>query len=379
MISSGSVALWCQNNSERRESQFEAHFNYWRIVGDRAFRGSADVIPRDFLEAGILLDSPSSVDHVSLFIPLKSSAIEIEDCSPYFRHAAIAEGVFNQPLIANPVVPILPCVELRRPSGEPFASVFSFVMGHSGRGGTQLVWEEAGEGTIITIPRAALTRVTTCLCKDSAAYFRLRIYLPKENPFIKPVPVPDWWLHSSYDEIEYVDFRFNEARTLPDCIQQRMQLEWHSDEAPLSLVAFLTAIPGKSQLSTLNAASYKMRLLERPTWNAYVPGGIPEGMMVYHWKKVKADPPEKDWEVVAINDLTTFVRLETRHSLVINRLLFLALALMIGILGSLLAPWIPFPTPRAHTANCEMKQTTSASVGKISGETVTLSGECREQ
>jgi len=120
-----------------------------------------------------------------------------------------------------------------------------------------------------------------------------------------------------------------------------------------------------------------MRLLEKPTWEKYVPAGIPDGMMVYHWKKVRAGEPEKDWEVTAINELTTFVRLDTRHSSFVLRLVFLAIALSIGVLGSLAAGWIPIQREKVHTSTCVMKQTDISAHASFSNGGLVLSGQCR--
>lgn len=372
MNSSGSVAVWCKSNRTRANRRFEAHFNYWHIRGDRSFGGKDNLSPRDFLEVGILFEEPSSLEEINVFIPLKLESNHVVDCSNYFRRAPLAEGVFNEPLVANARIPGVPCVELRRANGKHFASVFEFYCSKA-----NLDTDTSVDGTVISISTESLKKVSLHLPKGELAYFRLRIYLPDANPFIKVMkPRGDWFLHSSYNEIEYVDFRFNETRTLPDEIQQRVDRDWDRALAPITLVAFLTAIPGKSQLSTLNAASYKMRLLEKPIWNTYVPSGIPDGMMVYHWKRARSDKPEKDWEVLDITDMTTFVRLESHHSPPASRILFLLIALAIGVVGSIAADWIPLPEQMRHTSYCELVQTYKPIVDGEKTRAQTFSGKC---
>src|SRR4051812_36202441 len=73
----------------------------------------------------------------------------------------------------------------------------------------------------------------------------------------------------------------------------------------MKLVAFLTAIPVQSELSASKESAHKFRLLEHDPWSNYVPSGIPEGMMVYHWKREKTD---------GIADFSAFVKLQTRRS-----------------------------------------------------------------
>jgi hypothetical protein len=123
--SEGSIRVWCKNNSDRSGKRFEAHFNYWHIIGDRSFSPSSSFPKIDFLEIGLLIEDPASMDEVNVFIPVERVATDVHDCSEYFRDPAIAEGIFNEALIPSATVATLPCIELRRAaSGKPFACVF---------------------------------------------------------------------------------------------------------------------------------------------------------------------------------------------------------------------------------------------------------------
>jgi hypothetical protein len=98
-------------------------------------------------------------------------------------------------------------------------------------------------------------------------------------------------------------------------------------------LAFLTAVPVLSELSVSDTQFHKNRLLEHGLWSKYVPGGIPKGMMVYHWRKEKA---------TGLEDFTAFVKLQTRRTSWVILLIYLAIAFLFGVAGNLTASAIEY-------------------------------------
>lgn len=115
---------------------------------------------------------------------------------------------------------------------------------------SELSLKPVAGGTLCTLLSPALRACETTRGK-SKAYFRLRIMMPpsgSENPFVELVPVYDRNFVSGYDQIDYLDFRLNEARTLPTDIENRMAREQPADTVSIKLVAFLTAVPVSAEL-----------------------------------------------------------------------------------------------------------------------------------
>lgn len=196
-------------------------------------------------------------------------------------------------------------------------------------------------GTLLSIEDAILSDARTLFTDEIPTYFRLRVSVGEgeNNPIVRAVPKLDKFLQSSYDEIEYLDFRVNEARTLPDLLEGQMRRE-NGGAIKMRVVAFLTAIPMQSDISVANTPSHKMRLLEHNQWNTYIVGGIPEGMMVYHWKREEAPvnmqtalPPVP----TEISDFTAFVKLTTHRCSRRVWLIYLGIAFALGIGGNIAA------------------------------------------
>lgn len=51
-------------------------------------------------------------------------------------------------------------------------------------------------------------------------------------------------------------------------------------------IVFLALVPVVSAVTSSHDQWHKSRPLEHPIWESYVPSGLNEGLVVYHWKKV---------------------------------------------------------------------------------------------
>src|SRR4051812_37253716 len=98
MATGGSMAVWSEHRNGGANASAEVHFNYWRIAGDRAFIPRGHVPVRDFVEVGVLLNRPSEVERVQIYLP---GTWDVEDCGPRFASPDIAQGIFNEQLTAT--------------------------------------------------------------------------------------------------------------------------------------------------------------------------------------------------------------------------------------------------------------------------------------
>jgi hypothetical protein len=251
----------------------------------------------------------------------------IEDCAPYYAKVDIAQGIFNEPLTSNsrrgP-----PSVELMK-DGAFFCRIHIFMTENGSIDPGQLEVTESSDGALLTITRRAVDEVCTNLPAGHPAYFRLRVYVEKKEPFVRTITPKDRYFQSGFEEVEYLDFRLNEARTLPTRVESLMRADGAGERpVPLTRVAFLTAIPVLADLTLSSRQPHKSRLLEHNFWNEYVPSGIPDGMMVYHWREDKPN---------GVEDFSAFVKLQTRRTgrQILKNYLMIAFAF--GVLGNLTA------------------------------------------
>jgi len=349
MLSNGTIAIWSLPRQGSTGTSVEAHFNYWRLAGGKSIKkrgtGWRSKVADDLLEIGLLFDDIRQVDSINIFIPTLVNRAMVEDCAPMLADARFAQGIFNEVLSVTNNAPGAPhCVLLHDQNNEIFCRVHRFAASSRALDASELKITPENDGTLLTILRNAID-VCSNIHPLQKSYFRLRIRLngsEKVNPFIKVIPPLDRYLQSGHEEIEYIDFRMNEARTLPSTIESRMVSE-RANGAPIDfkLIAFLTAVPVHSELSASSAPSHKMRLLEK-TWEDYVNLHLPVGMAVYHWKregKIVANP-DTEPTFIPIKDFSAFVKLLTRRSSWRIVLIYLVLAFAIGLLGNITASWV---------------------------------------
>jgi hypothetical protein len=367
MPNSGTMAIWCVPRVGSQPTEIEAHFNYWRIAGDRNFvRKSAGPV-EDVVEIGVLVSDVHQINEICIYMPTIIKRAKVVDCASYLAKGEFAQGIFNEVLaITAPAAGGPQCIILHNEANAVFARVHRFANGTTGIDQSELGIAEQHGGTTLTISKTAIQEACRHATPLAPTYFRLRIHLKEgaqNNPFVKVIQPHDRLFQSGFDEIEYIDFRMNEARTLPTMIEQTMRADRIKGGAvSFKLVAFLTAVPVHSELSVSNTPSHKMRLLE-PSWNTYLASGIPEGMVVYHWKRLpEATKP--------IADFSAFVKLQTRRSSRKILAKYLGIAFAFGLAGNLAASamlWgsdkIFAPAPAvSHPADVNIKPTTAPSL-----------------
>lgn len=190
-------------------------------------------------------------------------------------------------------------------------------------------------GTLITISQHALASLARQSDTPHRGYFRLRIS-PKANnsrPFLKTINPKDRAWNSGFDQIEYIDCRMNEARTLPTSIETAA-VGTPNGIAMTSRVVFLAVVPVVSAVTSSHAEWHKSRLLENEIWEGYVPDGLEKGMVVYHWRKIFSGDKTKP-----LQGFSAFVKMQTRKSDLLIIGMYILMAFLLGVIGSLTASY----------------------------------------
>ncbi|AWO90838.1 hypothetical protein [Bradyrhizobium diazoefficiens] len=343
MTADGSMAVWGRQKAGTAASaSVEVHFNYWRIAGVKVAKTPetkkyADIAGKDFVEIGIFLRGAANVDHFSMYLPGLGSDWRLEDCGHRFAQFEIAQGIFNLQLSSQlNGAPGPKRIDLFEAANGNFCRVHVFPMVGNSLDVAQIVQNPSADGLVVTITQKAITEACFQHPAEKPVYFRLRAYYvgaDKKNPFVKTIRPHDRWVQTGFSVVEYLDFRLNEARTLPSSVETLMR-EGEGLLVPTVLVAFLTALPVQSDVTTISwDKTHKKRVLEDDLWAKYVPTGIPRGMTVIHWKDEGKDQKP-------IRDFSAFVKMQTR--LVSWPLLITSfvIAFVFGILGNLSASWI---------------------------------------
>lgn len=315
------VAFWCERSATLVDTGAEFHVNLWHFSNKKR---------SDFFEIGVLVDDPSALSSIKVFVPFDLASNQIRDLGVEFCEPNLAQGIFNEP-VSPTYSSNKRSVELQGAEGI-YCGVHVFSPGTDGIDPKELVLEPLDGGTLLTITSVALQS----LARQSSVtprrgYFRLRIKSGKLNsrPFVTYIAPRDRGWTSGFDAIEYIDCRLNEARTLPRSVALAAESAPHG-VARTHRVVFLAVVPVVSAITSSHAEWHKSRLLENEIWMPYVPDGLDDGMVVYHWRKIFA--PE---EIKPLQGFSAFVKLQTRKADFAIISLYVMISLMLGAMGSI--------------------------------------------
>lgn len=333
MTELNSIAAWCElteqaekmPEDERPAAEF--HINLWHF---------SDSKKQSFFDIGIKPTDPDGLEQIKLFLPFQISRGEIVDLGPKFKEVSIAQGIFNEPLSCK-VSENNKCIELSD-GNTIYCGVHQFSSDDGRIDCDELVLAQQASGTMVTITRQALSSLSEQSTNGAPGYFRLR-FTPsdtKARPFITVIKPADKVWNSGFEQIEYIDCRINEARTLPQSVEAAFRAAKHG-VAKTNEIVFLAVVPVVSAVTSSHDQWHKSRLLEHPIWRGYVPFELSEGLVVYHWKKVF-----KTLEPKRFPSFSVFVKMQTRKSggLIIS--FYLLLAFLLGVIGSLTASAVQY-------------------------------------
>lgn len=337
-MSGNSIAVWISGEGSECPP-FEVHINYWRMKTSswrikgmgrglyRFFNRNQRAQGDDLLEIGVMVKEPEDYNEVNIFLPLAVARENIIDCSGLFKDTKILQGIFNEHLSITDQGSRATTIQATL-DGIVYTSIFQFDK-DSANGNIldrELAIKTERTCTHIKIPSLAISAARAELDGCRRLYFRIRIALPKNNPFMSTIMPYDRTLQSGHEEIDYIDFRLNEARSLT----REIQAELLKFTPNLRKVSFLTAVPISLGLAGNGSSYHKLRVLEQGPWAKYV-NELPDHMMVYHWREYRNDKEG------SIHDFSAFAKFSTRRSGRNRVMIYILIFFFISILSSLTA------------------------------------------
>ncbi|QIR86603.1 hypothetical protein [Paracoccus sp. AK26] len=323
MSDSKSIAFWCERAIATAEVHAEFHVNLWHFSSTKR---------SDFIEIGVMPSNPSALSAIRIFVPFFLRRENVTDLGPEFASTELAQGIFNETL-SSTKKPSGKSVELKIGT-KTYCHVHIFSPENGSIDPCELDIREKDGGTLLSITSIALQSLARqCNSNPECGYFRLRLLPTKHDtrPFVTAIKPKDRAWTSGFEEIEYIDCRLNEARTLPTSIEASADAAPHG-LADVSRIVFLAVVPVTSSITSSHAEWHKSRLLETQIWKDYVPQGLEDGMVVYHWRK--------EFKGVKHNSLqgfSAFVKLQTRKTSSVVIGVYASVALALGVVGSLTA------------------------------------------
>ncbi|WP_299933320.1 hypothetical protein [uncultured Pelagimonas sp.] len=319
------IAFWCEKSGSSDETFAEFHVNLWHFSNKKR---------EDFFEIGVMVDDPSVLSSIKVFVPFKLGYEQIGDLGSKFIEPNLAQGIFNETL-APEFAPNKRSIELNSGVGT-YCGVHIFSTDNARINQSELGLQPIDGGTLLEITSAALNSLARqSNPKVRPGYFRLRLHpqISRGRPFVTYITPTDKALGSGYEAIEYIDCRLNEARTVPAAVATAASEAPHG-VAKMKRVVFLAVVPVVSSVTSSHAEWHKSRLLENEIWEDYVPQGLDDGMVVYHWRKIFDAKDEK-----MLQGFSAFVKMQTRKADISLIFIYVGISLLLGVLGSVVASY----------------------------------------
>lgn len=137
-------------------------------------------------------------------------------------------------------------------------------------------------------------------------------------------------LSSSFEKNSYIDFRFNDCRTLDAGLIEKLQKE---ENVPVVIEKFHFLLITKAQVQVAASEQYTERSLNKELWNNYYSGFDPDHLIVAnHWHK-KAGEKE-------IKEISLLIRLKENVCTNITIGIYLLILMVITIVFNCLSNWI---------------------------------------
>jgi len=273
---------------------------------------------------------------IVLYLPFTLSSPDIYDIAGHLKSSTMTRGIFNANLTVSKNENI---VELK--DGDSlFARVHVLL-------DSEYLLHSNNNGTTITIISDTIKRaLQDC---DGNIYFRIRLHLSdQDNPFIKSIHPTDKYFLSGYETIDYIDFRLNETRVLPEEISRKMN-DFKVCHLKIKQVYFLLATNLMADFIVGHEQFHKCRLLENDIWKDYVKKPrvignengdershiLPNHMIIYQWNDTVFKKGSRE-----IHEFHAFMKFKQRKSNMMTVLISLSIILVIAILGSFSANYI---------------------------------------
>jgi hypothetical protein len=338
-----SFAIWHEIKTEDTNDSdlsIELHFNLWKFSSKKesfskkienfcAKKNKSECF--DCLDVGIMVKEIRHFSSISIFVPFSLAEEKIRDLGETIaQDSNLLTAIFNEfSKFGEEKVKLQEvCLNIDTSnSSNENTDKFDIYLMEPDNFKLEEITQDKMKGTIVTIDTSNIK------CSDKA-YLRFRIDLEPQN--IKDILLyqdfpKDSLLQSSTDKKEFLDFRLNETRSLPNSILEK----YGENFINIKKIHFFLMREYRDEMNMSNPVSPRYRVLEDHTWSNYFKKDKPNlklgYMLAYHWKFTPEENKNKEY----INNLTLSTKFSFKESSIFKVVLFVLLSLSLGAIGGI--------------------------------------------
>lgn len=255
-----SFALWFDKGAHADDFAADIHFNLWNIHNRKAQPVSLDV--------GIKIYAPNGYSKVNFYIPWEVKKDNILDLAEYLKDTKMLCTVFNEDceISQGAQSKVLHVTNTKQ---DLDLNVYCLDIQND------ITIENKYDGSLITFERPKQLESS-----NTTEYFRFRINSKGFKNIIKLYSPDNVLFQSAISITEAIDFRFNDYRSLPSSLLEKMR---EGVSYKIGKVHFLLLTESYVDLQ-YSSISPTARELEKGTWKDYYSNMGKKNIVAYHWK-----------------------------------------------------------------------------------------------
>ena len=298
----GSMAFWYEKNQANRSSKIEAvmNFNLWTQCGAEA---------ESFLDIGFMISGISAAKKLFYYIPFAKASVE--DLSSKINKAKAIGAIFNEKysVIDMPGTNRFWPVQDETEHANVKKAFVIYAWSNSGSDGAVTTVDCADssgvciEIDVVKIMQQIDNLQNSRVSKDDKFYFRFRVKIPdpkQADTIVRKYTPPNSFLQSTLATTYIVDFRFDDLRSLPERISDKIA-QTCNEFVNVSKLHFFLMTKAHVDVET-GARDISLRELEDKTWDEYIDERFEtKDVVAFHCaeKQKKDEKPIRQWEFFA--------------------------------------------------------------------------------
>lgn len=272
------IICWVENKQNTHNSDgspftvsADFHFNYWpKSISDHKQKTS-------YLDIGVMLHSYKNLSNLCFWFPNGTSdnlswQENINDLGKLLNDATLASLIFNRSVkVSNGAIPKQLEIE-KADNSSPFI-VYQL-------SSENISFSNQYDGTILIIDLSNAIKDSN----DKPIYVRFRLKGDFLSAIARVINVKNKLFQSAFTETSYIDFRFNDVRSMSASMQEHFQ---HHPGLLIQKVHFLLMTRSDEELTSPD--NITARILEPKLWESYIGHDICDVCVANHWKFVPED------------------------------------------------------------------------------------------
>lgn len=332
----GSMAFWYDKNPDVTNVKLDAvmNFNLWT---------QCDTDTGSFLDIGFNISGISAAKKLHYYIPF--AGVEVDDLSLRIHNSKSIGAIFNEKYSVVDISGSNRFWPVQNDTDQKIAFVIYSWKNSAGDSAVCVEQSDEMNGVCLEVDAEKILQQIAStpnaqFSKDDKFYFRFRIPIPdpkQANTIVRKYTPPNSFLQSTLATTYIVDFRFDDLRSLPETISNRIIVQ-NSDFVPVRKLHFFLMTKAHVDVET-GARDISLRELEDKTWDEYIDKKFDtKDVVAYHCaeKKVDGQEPIKQWEFFAklkVNNSTCSVVLIYLFALGVITVLF-------NVISNVLWEWV---------------------------------------